>query len=84
MTFANSGLTNRPANEITFQREGQTISVVQHFQQTYQMNLRFGRLPCVIQKAGPKESFYPMELVKIVYVLFLCEFWGVFGIDRDF
>uniref|UniRef100_A0A915NCN5 Uncharacterized protein n=1 Tax=Meloidogyne javanica TaxID=6303 RepID=A0A915NCN5_MELJA len=66
VTFANSGLTNRPANEITFQREGQTISVVQHFQQTYHLNLRFGRLPCVIQKAGPKESFYPMELVKIV------------------
>ncbi|KAL7080707.1 hypothetical protein ACQ4LE_000492 [Meloidogyne hapla] len=66
ITFANAGLTNRPANEITFQREGQTISVVQHYQSQYHVNLRFPRLPCVIQKAGPKESFYPMELVKIV------------------
>uniref|UniRef100_A0A915E2V3 Uncharacterized protein n=1 Tax=Ditylenchus dipsaci TaxID=166011 RepID=A0A915E2V3_9BILA len=56
-----------------FDCKGQQISVVDYYQQNYQLRLRFPRLPCIIERRpGKKEdgksndSYYPLEVCTIV------------------
>ncbi|KAI1727543.1 piwi domain-containing protein [Ditylenchus destructor] len=70
-TFTVNGLTDKPAKDITFECEGRgRISVVDYIEGRYPTRIRYPDLPCVIEKmpskSGIKESYYPIELVKIV------------------
>jgi hypothetical protein len=65
MTFAIAGLTDRPAAEIDFPREGQRVNLIRHFEETYEMRVRFPRLPAVIKRTPQNESFFLMETLKI-------------------
>ncbi|KAI1719931.1 piwi domain-containing protein [Ditylenchus destructor] len=70
-TFTVNGLTDRSASEITFECEGRgRISVVDYIEGRYPVRIPHPDLPCVVEKmpskSGIKESYYPIELVKIV------------------
>ncbi|KAK0537016.1 Protein argonaute [Tilletia horrida] len=59
--------TPRSAHEMTFERDGQQISIVQYFQQNYNMQIRYPGLPCVVyRRQGPRTEFVPIELVTLV------------------
>jgi len=69
LTFAVHGLTNTTANQIEFERDGEMVTVARHFRDAYNYNLRHPDLPCVIhQMPQRRQSYYPIEVVMIVYV----------------
>ena len=71
LTFAAHGLTDSSARELEFERDGQRVTVEDHFREVYNYNLRYPNLRCVIhQMPQRRQSYYPLELVKIVYVIF--------------
>ena len=59
------GLTLDRVKDITFEKDGQPISLVDYFERTYSQRLRFTNLPAL--HVGPKEKnlFLPMELLRI-------------------
>ena len=67
ITFCNVGLTQRSAKKITFEKDGKETTVADYIERTYHMRLAHADLPCVIQrKPQGHESYYPIELLKIV------------------
>ena len=67
--FTAYGLTNMAANRMEFDRNGQMVTVANYFRDEYMYNLRYPNLPCVIhQLTQQRQSYYPLELVMIVYV----------------
>ena len=66
ITFAVFGLTDRAASEVRFERQGQMITVQEHFETAHQLRLRFPGLPCVIQRTPQRMSYYPLEYIRIM------------------
>uniref|UniRef100_A0A183C8T7 Piwi domain-containing protein n=1 Tax=Globodera pallida TaxID=36090 RepID=A0A183C8T7_GLOPA len=65
-SFCAAGLTERRASEITFMVEGREMNLMHYYEKKYNLHLRFPRLPCVIQRRGSRESFFPMEVLEII------------------
>ncbi|KAK0545225.1 Protein argonaute, partial [Tilletia horrida] len=60
-------MTPRPAAEMTFDRNGEAVGIVQYFQQNYNITIRYPGLPCVVySRQGGKNEFVPMELVMVL------------------
>ncbi|KAH7727256.1 piwi domain-containing protein [Aphelenchoides avenae] len=72
--FAISGLTKDSANRVTFEIEGNEITVENYFKEKYHMRLRHYKLPCAIDRRVARidgqskkvENFYPIEVLDIV------------------
>ncbi|KAM0677764.1 hypothetical protein BDAP_001613 [Binucleata daphniae] len=64
-TFKASGLTDKPANEITFEIDGKTMSVADYFEMKYK-RLEHPNLPCVVRsRKGREDVFFPIEVLKL-------------------
>ncbi|KCZ79933.1 hypothetical protein H312_02661, partial [Anncaliia algerae PRA339] len=62
--FKLSGILNKPANQITFSKDGEEITVAKYFESTYG-RLKYPEYPVAIVKKQGKESFFPIEVLKI-------------------
>ncbi|VDD85097.1 unnamed protein product [Enterobius vermicularis] len=65
--FCISEFAEQSADTMRIKRGGQMISLVQYFQEKYDVNLRFVKLPLAVEKTSKGISHYPIEL------LFICE-----------
>ncbi|KAL3659245.1 hypothetical protein V7S43_015823 [Phytophthora oleae] len=62
-----NGLSKMSAEETFFENdEGQRMSIVQYFQKTYKMRLRYPKLPCLHVGAPQKKNYLPMEVCHIM------------------
>lgn len=67
MTFNASGLSEGKASDISFTVEGsETVDIVRYYHQKYNRRLRYPGLPCVIQRRGAQNSYFPPEVLIIV------------------
>ena len=57
------GFSDRPVSQITFEKDGQRIRLVDYYQDTYNINLRYPNLPAVDVGGGRK--YVPMELCEV-------------------
>ncbi|KAG7389010.1 Protein argonaute 10 [Phytophthora pseudosyringae] len=62
-----NGLSKMSAAETFFENdEGQRMSIVQYFQKTYNLRLRYPKLPCLHVGAPQKKNYLPMEVCHIM------------------
>ncbi|KAG3182601.1 Protein argonaute-2 [Phytophthora cactorum] len=62
-----NGLTKISAQDTYFENdEGQRVSIVQYFQKTYNLRLRYPKLPCLHVGAPQKKNYLPMEVCHIM------------------
>ncbi|CAI5744072.1 unnamed protein product [Peronospora destructor] len=62
-----NGLSKESADKTFFANDdGQRMSVVQYFQKTYNIRLRYPNLPCVHVGAPQKKNYLPMEVCHIM------------------
>ncbi|KXS20382.1 Piwi-domain-containing protein [Gonapodya prolifera JEL478] len=60
------GISNKNANETTFERDGKKISVAQYFQTTYNLKLRFPNLNLLKSGGANGDTFFPAEVCRII------------------
>ncbi|KAH7487636.1 Protein argonaute-2 [Phytophthora ramorum] len=62
-----NGLSRDSADNTFFENdEGQRMSIAQYFQQTYNIRLRYPKLPCLHVGAPQKKNYLPMEVCHIM------------------
>ncbi|GMF12856.1 unnamed protein product [Phytophthora lilii] len=62
-----NGLSKNTAENTFFENdEGQRMSIAQYFQKTYNVRLRYPKLPCLHVGAPQKKNFLPIEVCHIV------------------
>ncbi|KAL6894479.1 hypothetical protein ACP4OV_008577 [Aristida adscensionis] len=65
MRYRIKGITSAPLNELTFDKDGTNVSVVQYFREQYNYHLKYTHWPC-LQAGGSKTVYLPMEVCNIV------------------
>ncbi|XXG44501.1 hypothetical protein AAC387_Pa01g4288 [Persea americana] len=63
-----SGITQQPTNQLKFpvDDQGNTMTVVQYFQEKYNVNLQYSQWPSLQVGSDSKLTYLPMEVCKIV------------------
>ncbi|RLN51756.1 hypothetical protein BBJ28_00021972 [Nothophytophthora sp. Chile5] len=62
-----NGLSPKSAEETFFENDdGQRMSIVQYFQKTYNLRLRYPKLPCLHVGAPQKKNYLPMEVCHVM------------------
>ena len=59
------GLTLDRVKDISFEKDGQPVSMLDYYERTYSQRLRYAQLPALHVAPKEKNTFLPMELLKI-------------------
>ena len=57
-------ISDKPANAMTFEKDGKQMGIVRYTEETYRIQIRYPQLPCIDVEGGGK--WVPMELVEII------------------
>ncbi|KAF8733891.1 hypothetical protein HU200_014744 [Digitaria exilis] len=60
-----TGLTSTPLNDLMFDQDGTSVSVVQYFRQQYNYSLKYTHWPCLQAGNPSRPTYLPMEVCNI-------------------